>query len=158
MCGWVQFISEHVLAHRSELFKSLGNTTIAAAQNTLIETAVPPSFESLSRISSTMSIAHEGNPMNTHWGLGSEWSEQGFTSNPFKAEVPKGFKSWADYLDAKIPTLTSAAIAGAFTKGCESMQCIASLVTEVFDQYIIARLGATAARFECKIDSVNKKK
>ena len=36
------------------------------------------------------------------------------------------------------------------------MQCTASLVTEVFDQYIIARLGIIAARFKCKIDSVNK--
>ena len=79
-----------------------------------------------------------------------------FCHNPFQAEVPKGFKSLADYLDTKIPTLTSAAIAGAFTKDCESMQCTASLVTEVFDKYIITRLGIIAARFRCKIDSVNK--
>ena len=36
------------------------------------------------------------------------------------------------------------------------MQCTASLATEVFDQYIIARLGIVAARFEHKIDSVTK--
>ena len=36
------------------------------------------------------------------------------------------------------------------------MQCTASLATEVFDQYIITRLGIIAARFEHKIDSVNK--
>ena len=63
---------------------------------------------------------------------------------------------WADYLDAKILTLTSAPVSGAFTKGCESIQCTTSLATEVFDQYITARLGIVAARFECKIDSVNK--
>ena len=156
MCGWVQFVSKHMLAHHSELLESLGNTTIAAAPNTLIETVAPPSFEFLSRISSATSITHVGNPMNTHQGLGSTWSKQGFASNPFQAEVPKGFTSWADYLDAKIPCLTSTAIASAFTKGCESMQCTASLVTEVFDQYIIARLAIIAARFKCKIDSVNK--
>ena len=94
--------------------------------------------------------------MNTHRGLGSTQSEGGFASNPFQAEVPKGFKSWAGYLDAKIPTFTSAAITGAFTKGCESMQHTASLVTEVFDQYIITRLGIIAVSFKCKIDSVNK--
>ena len=74
MCGWVQLVSEHVLAHHSEILESLSNTTIAAALNTLTETMVPPSFESLSRISSTTSIAHAGNPMNTHQGLGSTWS------------------------------------------------------------------------------------
>ena len=94
--------------------------------------------------------------MNTHRGLGSAQSEQGFTSNPFQAEVPEGYQSWSDYLDAKIPSLTSAAIAGAFTKGYESMQCTASLVTEVFDQYIIAQLGVVATRFEHNINSVNK--
>ena len=156
VCVWVQLVSEHMLAHHLELFESLGNTTIAATPNTLIETVVPPSFKSLSRISSATSIAHAGNPVNTCQGSGCTQSEQGFASNPFQAEVPEGFKSWADYLDAKIPTLTSAAIAGAFTKGCESMQCTASLLTEVFDQYIIARLGVIAARFKCKIDSVNK--
>ena len=36
------------------------------------------------------------------------------------------------------------------------MQCIASLVTEVFDQYIIAQLSVVAAQFKHKIDSVNK--
>ena len=107
MCGWVQLASEHVLAHHSEIFESLGNTTIAAALNTLIETMAPLSFESLSRMSSTMSITHAGNPMSSHQGIGSTQSEQGFASNPFQAEVPKGFKSWADYLDVKIPTLTS---------------------------------------------------
>ena len=156
MCGWVQLLSEHVLAHHLEIFESLGNTTIAAAPNTLIETVVLPSFKSFSRISSTISITHAGNPMNTCQGLGSAQSEQGFASNPFQAEVPEGFKSWADYLNAKIPTLTSTAIAGAFTKGYECMQHTASLVTEVFDQYIIARLGIVAAKFECKVDSVNK--
>ena len=156
MCGWVQLVSKHMLAHHPEIFESLGNTTIAAALNTLIETMVPPSFESLSRISSTMSIAHAGNPMNICRGLGSTWSEQGFASNLFYAEVPEGFKSWADYLDAKIPIFTSATIAGAFTKGCESMQHTASLVTDVFDQYIIAMLAIVAARFQHKIDSVNK--
>ena len=75
MCGWVQLVSEHVLAHHSEIFESLGNTTIAAALNTFIETMAPPSFKSLSRISNTTSIAHAGNPTNTHWGLGSTWSE-----------------------------------------------------------------------------------
>ena len=133
MCGWVQLVSEHMLAHHSELFKSFGNTTNAATPNTLIETVVPPSCAT--------SIPHAGNPMITCQGLGSAWSERGFASNPFQAEVPKGFKSWADYLDAKIPSLTSAAITGAFTKRCESMKHTASLVTEVFDQYIIARLG-----------------
>ena len=76
--------------------------------------------------------------MNTCWGLGSVRSECSFASNPLQAEVPKGFESWADYLDAKISTLTSAAVSGAFTKGCESIQCTTSLATEVFDQYIIA--------------------
>ena len=42
MCGWVQLVNEHMLAHHSELFESLGNTTIAAAPNTLKETVVPP--------------------------------------------------------------------------------------------------------------------
>ena len=63
---------------------------------------------------------------------------------------------WADYLDAKIPTLTSAAVSGAFTKGCESIQHTMSLATEVFNQCITAQLGIVVARFECKIDSVNK--
>ena len=89
MCGWVQLVSEHVLAHHSELFESLGNTTIAAAPNMLIETMAPASFESLSRISSATSIAHVGNPMNTHQGLDSTRSEQGFASNPFQAEVSR---------------------------------------------------------------------
>ena len=71
----VWLVSEHVLAHHSELFESLCNTTIAAAPNMLIETMVPPLFESLSRISSATSITHAGNPMNTHWGLGSAQSE-----------------------------------------------------------------------------------
>ena len=62
---------EHMLAHHSEIFESLGNTTIAAAPNTLIEAVVPPSFKSLSKISSATSITHAGNPMNTHQGLGS---------------------------------------------------------------------------------------
>ena len=66
MCGWVQLISEHVLAHHSEIFHSLGHTTISAAPNSLIETVAPPSYKSLSRISSAASIAHAGNPMNTH--------------------------------------------------------------------------------------------
>ena len=115
MCGWVQLISEHVLAHHSEIF----------------ETVAPPSYKSLLRISSTESITHAGNPMSTYQGLGSVRSEHGFASNPFQAEVLKGFKSWTDYLDAKIPTLTSAAVSGAFTKGCESIQCTMSLATEV---------------------------
>ena len=136
MCGWVQLISEHVLAHHSEIFESLGHISILATPNSLIETVAPPSYESLSRISSAASIAHTGNPRNTHWGLGSVRSKHGFASNPFQAEVPKGFKSWADYLDAKILTLTSAA--AAFTKGCESIQHTMSLATEVFDQYITA--------------------
>ena len=138
MCSWVQLASEHVLAHHSEIFESLGHTMISAAPNSLIETIAPPSYESLLRISSAASIAHAGNPMNTHWGLGSVRSEHGFASNPFQAEVPKGFESWADYLDAKIPTLTSAAVSGDFTKGCESIQHTMSLATEVFDQYITA--------------------
>ena len=75
MCGWVKLVSEHMLAHHSEIFKSLGNTTIAAVPNTLIETMAPPSFESLPRISSTMSITHAGNPMNTCWGLSSTQPE-----------------------------------------------------------------------------------
>ena len=156
MCGWVQLISEHVLAHHSEIFESLGHTTISAAPNSLIETVAPPSYESLSRISSTASITHAGNPMNTHWDLGSAQSVQGFASNPFQAEVPEGFKTWAYYLDAKILTLTSAAVSGAFTKGCKSIQCTMSLVMEVFKQYVIAQLGIVATRFEHKIDSVNK--
>ena len=45
---------------------------------------------------------------------------------------------WADYLDAKIPTLTSAAVSGAFTKGCENIYHTTSLAAEVFDQYITA--------------------
>ena len=75
MCDWVQLVNEYVLAHHLELFESLGNTTIAAAPNTLIETMAPPSFESLSRISSATSITHADNPMNTHQGLGSAQSE-----------------------------------------------------------------------------------
>ena len=71
MCGWVQLISEHVLAHHSEIFESLGHTTISATPNSLIETVALPSFKSLSRISSATSITHAGNPMNTHQGLGS---------------------------------------------------------------------------------------
>ena len=136
MCGWIQLISEHVLAHHSEIFQSLGHTTISATPNSLIETVAPPSYESLSRIRSATSITHAGNPTNTHQGLGSVWSEQGFASNLFQAEVPEDFEMWADYLDAKIPTLTSAAVSGAFTKGCESIQCTVSLATEVFNQYI----------------------
>ena len=93
--------------------------------------------------------------MNTQQGLGSVRSECSFASNPFQAEVSKGFKSLADYLGAKIPTLTLAAISGAFTKGCESIQYTTSLATEVFDQYITAQLGIVAARFDHKIDSVN---
>ena len=89
MCGWVQLISEHVLAHYSEIFKSLGHTTISATLNSLIETVAPPSYRSLLRISSAASIAHAGNPMNIRWGLDSVWSEQGFASNPFQAEVAK---------------------------------------------------------------------
>ena len=58
----------------------------------LIETVAPPSFESLSRLSSATSIAHAGNLMNTHHGLGSAQSEQGFASNPFQAEVPEGLQ------------------------------------------------------------------
>ena len=38
------------------------------------------------------------------------------------------------------------------------MQCTASLVTEVFDQYIIAWLGVVAARFKHKVNSMNKNK
>ena len=102
MCGWVQLISEHVLAHHSEIFKSLGHTSISAAPNSLIETVAPPSYESLLRMSSAASITHAGNPMNTCWGLGSAQLEQGFASNCFQAEVPEDFKMWADYLDAKI--------------------------------------------------------
>ena len=94
--------------------------------------------------------------MNTHHALGSAQSERGFTSNPFQAEVPEGYRSWSDYLNAKIPSLTSATIAGAFIKGYESMQCTASLVTEVFDQYIVAQLGVVAAWLKHKINSVNK--
>ena len=94
--------------------------------------------------------------MNTHQGLGSVWSECGFASNPFEAEVPEGFKTWADYLDAKIPILTSATVSGAFTKGCESTQHTIALAMEVFEQYVTAQLGIVAARFEHKIDSVNK--
>ena len=78
MAQWdvqLQLVSEHVLAHHSEIFENLGNTTIAAAPNTLIETVAPPSIESLSKISSAMSITHAGNPMNTNRGLGSIWSE-----------------------------------------------------------------------------------
>ena len=94
--------------------------------------------------------------MNTYQGLGSVRSEHGFASNSFQAEVPEGFKSSADYLDAKIPILTSAAVSGAFAKGCESIQHTTSLATEIFDQYITARLGIIAARFKCKINFVNK--
>ena len=54
--------------------------------------------------------------------------------------------------------MTLATIAQAFTKDCESMLCTTSLVTEVFDQYIIAWLGVVAAPFEHKIKSVNKNK
>ena len=122
MCGWVQLISEHVLAHHSEIFESLGHTTISATPNSLIETVAPPSYKSLLRISSAVSIAHAGNPMNTHQGLGSVWSEWGFAGNPFQAEVPEDFKMCTDYWDAKIPTLTSAVVFGAFTKGCESIK------------------------------------
>ena len=156
MCGWVQLISEHVSAHHSEIFESLGHTTISATPNSLIETVVPPSYKSLLRISSAASIAHTGNPMNTHWGLSSVQSECSFASNPFQAEVPKGFKMWVDYLDAKIPILTSATASGAFTKGCESIQHTTALATEVFEQYVTTRLSIVAARFEHKIDSVNK--
>ena len=156
MCGWVQLISKHVSAHHSEILESLSHTTISAAPNSLIETVVPPSNESLLRISSATSIAHTGNPMNTHWGLGSVWSEHSFASNSFQAEAPEGFKMWVDYLDAKIPILTSAAVSGAFTKGCESIQHTTALATEVFEQYVTAQLGIVAARFKHKIDSVNK--
>ena len=69
--------------------------------------------------------------MNTCQGLGSAQSVQGFASNPFQADIPEGFKAWADYLDAKILTLTSATVSGAFTKGCESIQCTMSLAMEV---------------------------
>ena len=62
------------------------------------------------------------------------------------------------YLDARIQMLTSAAITGAFTKGCDSMQHTAAWATEVFNQYCIAQLAMVAARFEHKIDSVNKNK
>ena len=156
MCGWVQLVSEHIVAHHSELYEDLSSTTISTAPHALIETVVPPSFKSLSKLSSATSIAHVGNPMNTHHGLGSARLEQGFTSNPFQAEVPEGYQLWSDYLNAKIPSLTSAAIAGAFTKGYKSMQCIASLATEVFDQYIITQLSVVAAQFKHKINSVNK--
>ena len=138
MYGWVQLISKCMLAHYSEIFKSLSHTNISATQNSLIETVTPPSYESLSRTSSAASITHAGNPMNTRQGLGSVWSVQGFASNPFQAEVPEGFKMWVDYLDAKILTLTSAAISSAFTKGCESIQHTTSLATEVFEQYVTA--------------------
>ena len=93
MCDLVQLISEHVLAHNSEIFKSLGHTMISAALNSLIETVAPPSYESLLRISSSASITHAGNPMNTYRGLGSVRSQRGFANNPFQAEVPEGFKS-----------------------------------------------------------------
>ena len=63
---------------------------------------------------------------------------------------------WADYLEAKIPILTSATVSGAFTKGCESIQCTTALAMEVSEQYVTAQLGIVAARFEHKIDSVNK--
>ena len=96
MCGWVQLINEHVSAHHLEVFKSLGHTTISATPNSFIEMVVPPSCESFSRVSSTASIAHAGTLMNTHQGLGSVWSEHGFTSSPFEAEVPTGFKTWVD--------------------------------------------------------------
>ena len=138
MYGWVQLISGHMLAHDSEIFESLGHTTISAAPNSLIETVAPPSYKSLSRISSATSITHAGNPMNTHQGLGSVWSEQGFASNPFQAEVPEGFKTWMDYLDAKILVSTSATVSGAFTKGCESIQSTTALGMEVFEQYVTA--------------------
>ena len=156
MCGWVQLISEQVLAHHSEIFESLGHTTISAAPNSLVETVAPPSNKSLLRISNAISIAHTGNRMSTHWGLGSVQSEQGFASNPFQAEVPEGFKMWADYLDAKIPILTSATVSGAFTKGCESIQHTTALAMEVFEQYVTAQLSIVAARLDHKIDSVNK--
>ena len=59
-------------------------------------------------------------------------------------------------MDARIPTLTSATISGAFTKGLESMQCTTSLATKVFEQYIMTRLGVVVGRFKHKINSVNK--
>ena len=128
MCGWVQMVSEHIVAHHSELYENLSYTTISTALHLLTETVAPPSFESLSRLSSATSIAHAGNLMNTHHGFGSAQSVR-FTSNPFQAKVPEGYWSWSDYLDAKIPSLTSAAIAGAFTKGYESMHCTATKYT-----------------------------
>ena len=131
MCSWVQLISEHMLAHHFEILESLGHT-ISATLNSLIETVAPPSCESLLRISSTASITHAGHPMNTHQDLDSVRSEHSFASNPFQAEVPKGFESWADSLDAKIPTLTSAAASGAFTKGCKNIQHTTSLATKFF--------------------------
>ena len=156
MCGWIQLISEHIVAHHSELYEDLSHTTISTVPHALIETVAPPSFESLSRLSSATFIAHAGNPMHTRRGLGSAQSEQCFTSNPFQAEVPECYESWSDYRDAKILSLTSASIAGTFTKDYKSMQCIASLATEVFDQYIIIWLSVVAAWFEHKIDSMNK--
>ena len=156
MCSWVQLISKHISAHYSETFQNLGHITIAATPNTLIETVAPPSCKSLSKISSAASIAHAGNPMNMHRGLGSAHSAQGFASNPFQAEVPEDFKMWSEYMDAKTPVLTSASVSSAFIQGYESIQCTASLATEVFEQYMVACLGLVAGRFEHKIDSVKK--
>ena len=69
---------EHVLAHHSKIFESLGHTTILATPNSLIETLAPPSYKSLSRINSAASITHASNPINTCQGLCSVRSECGF--------------------------------------------------------------------------------
>ena len=63
--------NEHYLTGAREV----GYTTILATPNSLIETVAPSSYESLLRISSTASIAHTGNPVNTCQGLGSVQSE-----------------------------------------------------------------------------------
>ena len=71
MCGWVQLVSEHIVAHHSEVYENLSHTTISTVPHSLIETVAPPSFGSLSSLSSATSMAHAGNPMNTCHGLGS---------------------------------------------------------------------------------------
>ena len=50
MCGWVQLVSEHIVAHHSELYENLSHTTISTMLHLLIETMAPPSFESLSKL------------------------------------------------------------------------------------------------------------
>ena len=74
MCGWIQLMSEHTSAHYSETFQDMGERTIAASLNTLIDNVAQPSCESLSITSSAISIAHARNPMNTYCGVGSAHS------------------------------------------------------------------------------------